>query len=138
MVGIELKTANVKGHMTGHPGDGVVLNFLNRARGVVRYGLSPTIQTDGGGSSGVITMNDRIRKLTEKECFRLMGFNDLEIDALINARNEKNKPVFCRTELYRFAGNSVVVNCFTAILEDVIKDMNNGPRKDTLDAWVDL
>lgn len=64
-----------------------------------------------------------------------MGFNDLEIDALINARNEKNKPVFCRTELYRFAGNSVVVNCFSAILEDVIKDMNNGPRKDTLDGW---
>lgn len=83
-------------------------------------------------------MNDKIRKLTEKECLRLMGFNDLEIDALINARNEKDKPIFCRTELYRFAGNSVVVNCFTAILEDVIKDMNNGPRKDTLDAWVDL
>ena len=132
---IAFKTANVKGWMDGNPGDGVVLNFLGRARGVVRYGLSPTIQTDGGGSSGVITMDEKIRKLTEKECFRLMGFIDPEIDALKNARDEKDKPLFCRTELYRFAGNSVVVDCFTAILDSVLKDMDNPVRKDTLDAW---
>lgn len=46
---IQIKTANATGWMDGTDGDGIVLNFLGRARGTVRYGQSPTIQTDGGG-----------------------------------------------------------------------------------------
>lgn len=46
---IQIKTANQQGWMEGNPGDGVVLNFLGRARGVVRNGASPTLQSDGGG-----------------------------------------------------------------------------------------
>ena len=132
---IPIKTANVKGYMDGHPGDGLVLNFLNRARGTVRYGLAPTIQTDGGGSSGVITMNEKIRKLTEKECLRLMGYTDAEINRLVNAVDDNLKPLFTRTTLNKFAGNSVVVDCFSAILDTVVNDLITPPRKDTLDSW---
>lgn len=124
--------------MEAHPGDGVVLNFLGRARGTARYGQSPTIQTDGGGSSGVIIMNDdkfRIRKLTETECLRLMGFSDDEIARLKDAEDEKGRPLFSRSLLYQFAGNSVVVDVYTAITEQIIQDMGN-PRRDTLDAWM--
>lgn len=46
---MKIRTANSKGWMEGNPYDGIVLNFLGRARGVVRYGQSPTLQTDGGG-----------------------------------------------------------------------------------------
>ena len=137
-----IRTANATGYMEGHDGDGVVLNYLGRARGTVRYGQSPTIQCDGGGSSGVITMSDKltIRKLTETECLRLMGFNDDEIRRLKNAMNDKGKPLFSRTTLYQFAGNSVVVDCYTAITREIIKDIERDesgqPRAGTLEAWL--
>lgn len=49
---IQIKTANRTGWMEGDNGDGIVLNFKGRARGTVRYGQSPTLQTDGGGELG--------------------------------------------------------------------------------------
>lgn len=122
--------------MEGYPGDGVVLNFLGRARGVVRTGASPTLQSDGGGSSGVITMSERIRKLTEVECFRLMGFEDAEIDRIREAKDEKGRPLFGKTIMYQFAGNSVVVDCFAAITKEIIRDMEKKVRADTLDFYM--
>ncbi len=63
----------------------------------------------------------RIRKLTEKECWRLMDFNDEDF--------EKAAKVNSRTQLYKQAGNSIVVNVLIAILgqlfigkEDVYRD----------------
>lgn len=85
----------------------------------------------------MITMNERIRKLTETECLRLMGYNDAEIARLRDAKEPNGKPTFSRTALYQFAGNSVVVDCFKAITEQIIKDMEGGPRRDTLDAWLE-
>lgn len=87
-------------------------------------------------------MSDKltIRKLTETECLRLMGFNDDEIRRLKNAKNDKGKPLFSRTALYQFAGNSVVVDCYTSIMREVIKDIERDesgqPRKNTLEAWL--
>lgn len=131
-----IKTNNELGWMHGDDGDGIVLNFVDRARGVVRHKQSPTIQTRGGESSGVIVTN-RIRKLTEVECMRLMGFEDGEIHRLMSAKQENGRPLFSRTMLYKFAGNSVVVDCYKAITLEILKDMERGdePRKDTLDAW---
>jgi DNA (cytosine-5)-methyltransferase 1 len=81
--------------------------------------------------------NLTIRKLTEKECMRLMGFDDEEIGRLQDARDERGRPLFSRTAIYQFAGNSVVVDCFEAITMEIIKDMEGGPRRDTLDAWME-
>jgi site-specific DNA-cytosine methylase len=44
-----------------------------------------------------------------------MGFADKEIDNLIGH--------FSKSTLYRFAGNSVVVDCFVEITKEIIKDM---------------
>lgn len=88
----------------------------------------------------MITMSEEkltIRKLTETECLRLMGFDDEEIGRLRNATDDKGRPLFSRTALYKFAGNSVVVDCFKAITEEIIDDMERGPRRDTLDAWLE-
>lgn len=131
---MQIKTNNSQGWMYGGPHDGIVLNFLGRARGTVRYAQAPTIQCDGGGSSGVITMDEKIRKLTERECLRLMGFNDAEIHKLISAKNEKGKPIFSKTALYQFAGNSVVVDCYKHILDEILFDIEN-PNHGTLDRW---
>lgn len=55
----------------------------------------------------------RIRKLTPKECWRLMGFSDQDV--------EKAKAVgMSDTQLYKQAGNSIVVNVLMAIFSQMI------------------
>ena len=56
--------------------------------------------------------NLKIRKLTPKECWRLMGFDDCDIDKCI-AANISN------TQLYKQAGNSIVVNVLEAIFKNL-------------------
>lgn len=53
----------------------------------------------------------RIRKLTPKECWRLMGFYDEDF--------EKAAKVNSNTQLYKQAGNSIVVN----VLEGIFRQM---------------
>lgn len=54
----------------------------------------------------------RIRKLTPKECWRLMGFDDEDF--------EKASKVNSNTQLYKQAGNSIVVNVLEAIFKNLI------------------
>lgn len=53
----------------------------------------------------------RIRKLTPRECFRLMDVDDGKIDKLLNAKNEKGQQLISNSQLYKLAGNSIVVSC---------------------------
>lgn len=73
-------------------------------------GIEPTIHTSGGGGQEqkIIEPNatsdkERIRKLTERECFRLMGVEDADIDKIQAANISK-------TQQYKMAGNSIVVD----------------------------
>lgn len=59
----------------------------------------------------------RIRKLTPKECFRLMGFQDKDIECLI-----ENK--ISNTQLYKMAGNSIVVDVLKYIFVELFKVIN--------------
>lgn len=54
----------------------------------------------------------RIRKLTPKECFRLMDFDDEDF--------EKAAKVNSNTQLYKQAGNSIVVNVLVAIFKEML------------------
>ena len=54
----------------------------------------------------------RIRKLTPKECFRLMDFDDEDF--------EKAAKVNFNTQLYKQAGNSIVVNVLVAIFKEML------------------
>lgn len=54
----------------------------------------------------------RIRKLTPKECWRLMGFSDEDF--------EKARQVNSDTQLYKQAGNSIVVDVLVAILKNLL------------------
>lgn len=53
----------------------------------------------------------RIRKITSKEAWRLMGFTDEDYD--------KAKKVCSETNLYHQAGNSIVVNVMYGILKSL-------------------
>lgn len=54
----------------------------------------------------------RIRKITPKEAWRLMGFDDTDY--------EKASKVCSNSQLYKQAGNSIVVNVLEAILKNLI------------------
>jgi len=56
------------------------------------------------------TRTVRIRKLTPKECWRLMGFLDEEFDRVHSISN---------SQLYKQAGNSIVVNVLSALLSQL-------------------
>lgn len=58
----------------------------------------------------------RIRKLTPKECWRLMGFDDADF--------EKAEKVNSNTQLYKQAGNSIVVN----VLEKILANLPDGAK----------
>lgn len=67
----------------------------------------------------------RIRKLTPKECWRLMGFSDKDFDKAKDALNEKNYKGKDRSssQLYKQAGNSIVTDVLFYIFEELYKAM---------------
>ena len=68
-------------------------------------GLSPTVNTcQGGGREPKIATSYRIRKLTPRECFRLMGVTETDIDKI-------QQSGVSQSQQYKMAGNSIVVDC---------------------------
>lgn len=76
-------------------------------------GLAPSISTCGGGNQQpMIPSKYRIRKLTARECWRLMAFTDEEFD--------RAETVNSNTNLYKQAGNSIVVDVLVALFQEII------------------
>lgn len=97
------------------PGD--TINAFNKH--VDKSGYSPTLTTRPEGFKTAIlpiTNNIRIRKLTPKECFRLMGFSDENFDAA-------QKVGISNSQLYKQAGNSIVVDVLYYIYVELYKAM---------------
>lgn len=75
-----------------------------------------TVQKDNIIVGNEDVLNEvRIRKLTPKECFRLMGFNDEQFS--------KAEMVVSNSQLYKQAGNSIVVDVLLYILVELYKAM---------------
>lgn len=73
--------------------------------------VSPTLTSSNLGVCKVESRY-RIRKLTPKECWRLMGFSDEDF--------EKAAKVNSNTQLYKQAGNSIVKDVLMAIFRQMI------------------
>lgn len=76
-------------------------------------GIAPTqlVKSGGGRETKVLDSNLRIRKLTPLECWRLMGFDDEDF--------YKAEKVNSNTQLYKQAGNSIVVDVIEEIYEQL-------------------
>lgn len=84
--------------------------YRNREERIYRD-ASPVIRADRQGLK-TIDADLRIRKLTPKECWRLMGFDDKDV--------EKAQAVgISNTQLYKQAGNSIVVNVLMEIFKQL-------------------
>lgn len=97
--------------------------FIDKKRGTVQKGMIPTLKTSP--DIGCVTTDLRIRKLTPKECWRLMGFDDIDF--------EKAEKINSNTQLYKQAGNSIVVNVLEAIFKELFRE-----HIADLDKWSDL
>ena len=77
--------------------------------------ISPTITAT---ETGICKIESpiRIRKLTPMKCFRLMGFSDQDFDAAKNAG-------ISNSQLYKQAGNSIVVDVLYYIYVELYKAM---------------
>ena len=111
---------------------GQVLDLYNQS---VLQGISPTVKTtiDTSNMTFVTAMNKEIihtapngkkysisiRKYTPRDCFRLMGVHEADIDKLLS-KEKDGSPIICKSKLYALAGNSIVTNCLTAMFEELI------------------
>nr|DAW58819.1 MAG TPA: Cytosine specific methyltransferase [Caudoviricetes sp.] len=85
-------------------------NGYNKAKRV--HNECPAINGTTTESSFIVKNDLRIRKLTPKECWRLMGFSDDDFD--------KAEKINSNTQLYKQAGNSIVVNVLMAIFKQFL------------------
>jgi len=101
-------------------------NAINKNKHKIKDGsfietYNENIKDDGTTSSlttrcdlnGVIDNNLRIRKLTPRECFRLMGVKDEDFDKVKKNQSDSS--------LYHLAGDSIVVNVLMAIFKEMIE-----------------
>lgn len=81
----------------------------------------PTITGSTWHFNNVLKLGHRIRKYTERECFRLMGVNDTDSD--------KIREVVSKSQCYKLAGNSIVVDVLAAIFKQLFTENKTTDRQ---------
>lgn len=132
--GVIIPEATKKGYSIAYDGDGVYTNRPHQKRGCVQKGMIQTIKTQCNDIGVVVKKNTenyiegeekgkididcqayndlRIRKLTPRECGRLMGV--LDNDITIMEKNQSN------SSLYHLFGDSIVVNVLMCIFKEML------------------
>ena len=102
-----IKEATKKGWKAAYPGDTVDLGYAgsNTRRGRVGHDIAHTLETSS--IQGIVERGGRIRRLMPRECFRLQGFEDEQIDKILAITSD--------AQAYKQAGNGVTVNVVEAI-----------------------
>ena len=102
--GVEFKGMKIK------EGDGLYLGTSDKFFRGGLEGVSRALKANVNDAGCV--QNYRIRKLTPKECFRLMGVSETDIDKIQNSG-------VSQSQQYKMAGNSIVVD----VLEHIFRKM---------------
>lgn len=116
---VNIKQATKQGYIECEVGGVADLSYpdskTRRGRVQDNGNISPTITAT---ETGICRIESpiRIRKLTPKECFRLMGFSDENFDAA-------QKVGISNSQLYKQAGNSIVVDVLYYIYVELYKAM---------------
>lgn len=97
-------------------------SFGGRLKPIDEYAWTITTKQNRCPNSGIISIgNGQYRLLTEKECWRLMGFDDDDYNAALIANPTRKG---CTNgSMYKQSGNSIVVNVLEAIFEVVLDDL---------------
>lgn len=111
----------LKGYSVANIGDGIYLDNPHQKNGTVQKNMIPTIRSNFHSLGVIINKKygrimdngevNFIRRITPKESFRLMGFSDDDF--------YKCRLVNSESQLYKQAGNSIVVK----VLEEIFKQL---------------
>ena len=99
-----IKEPTKKGYKEAVPGDSVDLGYPNSK---TRGGRVSKLAHDAASLQGIVERGGRIRRLMPRECLRLQGFDEDQIDRLLAITSD--------AQAYKQAGNSVTVNVIEAI-----------------------
>ena len=99
-----IKEGTKQGYAEAAPGDSVDLGFPNSR---TRAGRVSKLAHDAASVQGIVDQGGRIRRLMPRECLRLQGFAEDQIDRLLAITSD--------AQAYKQAGNSVTVNVIEAI-----------------------
>ena len=99
-----IRDASKQGYAEAAPGDSVDLGYPgSRTRG----GRVSRLAHAAASVQGIVERGGRIRRLMPRECLRLQGFEEDQIDRLLAITSD--------AQAYKQAGNSVTVNVIEAI-----------------------
>lgn len=107
---IKVKSNTSQGYEIATPNDSINFTNPNSKTRQGRVGKEVAQTLDCACNQGVIE-NYRIRKLTPRECFRLQGVKDDDIDLVVS-----------NTQAYKIAGNAISVNVIQSILRSIYKN----------------
>ena len=99
-----IQDASKKGYKEAKPGDSVDLAYPGSK---TRGGRVSRLAHDAASVQGIVERGGRIRRLMPRECLRLQGFDEEQIDRLLAITSD--------AQAYKQAGNSVTVNVIEAI-----------------------
>jgi DNA (cytosine-5)-methyltransferase 1 len=111
-----------KGYSKALPGYSIDIGFLGSKTRAGRVNRAVAHDVAVGGNQGIMTVNGRIRRLTPRECLRLQGFTEDQIDRVLAITSD--------SQTYKQAGNSVTVNVIYALglrikaVDDALKTGN--------------
>lgn len=107
--------------LNGHSGGDLEPKIIQRPRGRNKGGeheLSPTIDSSAFPDNNLLLDEFEVRKLTPRECFRLMDVSDADIDRI-------QASGVSRGQQYRMAGNSIVVSVLFHIFRKMFAEPSN-------------
>ncbi len=94
----------------------IVQSHESSGRCYRKEGISPTLTTGCGSVVKLFEGTEKsykIRKLTPRECWRLMGWTDEQFDRIHGMSDG---------QLYKMAGNAIVIQVLEAIFREMFKD----------------
>ena len=113
----KIRQATKQGFALAYEGDSINLeqpSSLTR-RGRVGRQMANTLNTS---NHQAVIQNYKIRRLTSRECFRLMGVSDSDIDKIQDEGISKSQQ-------YKLAGNSIVVQVLEYIFKNFLQEYIN-------------
>lgn len=115
---IAIKNATKQGYLIAEEGDGIDIAQRSGHRGTVQKGTAQTLKTEI--DVGVAVIEEKkllVRKLTPRECYKLMGFERKDHDA-VEAYGQPDG------QRYHEAGDSIVVTVLMAIFNQLLGEEN--------------
>ncbi len=113
----EVRQESMLRYIRGEPKNN---NFRGRLKVIDKFAYTISTKQVRIPNSGIIDLgNGKYRYLTERECFRLMGFDDEDFDTLRAIYKQRKGTT--SSILYKQAGNSIVVDVLEAILKEIMR-----------------